>query len=235
MRVVRVQGPFRDRAEAAQGCAEVVRDVVERPAHAGEHRVNPVEHGVHQHAQLSEGVRVGLGGNTRIRAARPHDLPHRLGQRAHGAECRPGEHGAARQPDEDDGGEVEQQDTAEPREQLTPALRALSDLEQRAVAQAHGCDLEVRASFTRLQRRPALLSAERRRGKLRRVEPAPRLGHADEDDVLPGADCPDEQRPLRCRLCPLHLCVEAVHASPGIGADILDQRGLDDLAVVLPQ
>ena len=75
-------------------------DVVERAAHAGEHRVDAIEHGVDQRAELVERVAGILRRDSRFGPAGPHDPAHRVRETPDRLQRRGGQNGAARETDD---------------------------------------------------------------------------------------------------------------------------------------
>ncbi len=213
-----------------------MRDVVERAAHAADHRVDAIEHRVHQHAQISERIVGLIDRHARVRAPRLQDAADRVGERAHRTQRGRGERRAADQADQHDEEEIHQQHPAEPAQQLLAPLRAATDLKERSIAEPNGDDLEDDAVSAHVERRPLLFPVQRRRGEMREVHLIPVVGDAEIDHVLAPADRADQQR-TGCarRLRALDLARQPVDAAAGVGGRELRGRVLDDVAVVLPQ
>ena len=100
--IVRLQCRLGDPAQAGERCAEVVRHVVERPAHAGHDGVDPLEHGVEEHAQPAERVGGVADRHACVGAPGAKNLLHGRAKRVHRLQRRPCQQRAACEADDGD-------------------------------------------------------------------------------------------------------------------------------------
>ena len=74
------QRHFRRPAEARQRRAQIVRDVVERAAHAGDQTLDPVQHRVEEPRQLADRIVICSDRHAFVGAPGPDDAAGGLGQ-----------------------------------------------------------------------------------------------------------------------------------------------------------
>ncbi len=101
--------------QARDGRAQIVRDVVERAAHAFDERLDARDHLVEHAAQLVHEIAVGRShGDARAQLTGARDRVHGVAQLAQGPQRLVGDRGAAHEPDghDDDDEQAEQSRTS---------------------------------------------------------------------------------------------------------------------------
>ena len=225
-----------DAAQAGQRCPQVVRDVVQGAAHAGDHAVDAIEHRVHEAAQLAERVAGIRGRYPRVRPPRAHDAAHRLGECTYRLQARARDDGAASQGDHHHEREIDEEDAAEALEQFAASIGALADLQQRAVGQPHRGHFQHVAAVTGIEFGPGLLAAQSRGIELRQVEAPPLLRHAEEHEFLAGSERAHEERARRGgQVAVPEFLRESLRAADHVGPRVLHERALDRLPIVAAQ
>ncbi len=175
----------------------------------------------------------GLDGGTRdVGAPGADDPADRVGELAHRLQTRPCDDRAPGEGDHHHEREVDEEHAPEALEQFAAPVGALADLQQRAIGKADRRDLQCIAVIADVEDGPCLLAPEARRLQLREVEATPLLRHAEEDQLLPWPDGPDEERPRRRgEIAVLDFPRERLDAADHVRPRVLHEGGLDGVAV----
>ena len=185
---------LRATAHARDGRAQVVRDGVERVAHAGDQPFDTPQHGVRDAAQLTQNVALIADRHPGIQPTRVGDLAQGVEQFPHRAERLPRQCAAADQSDHDDDHQQRAQQRAHIAQEALAFERGAADLEQRAVHQAFGGHLEAHGRAARRHDAPALAAVQLFEGVR-----TPAGGHAGQEDLRVSAHQPHEYLVLAAR------------------------------------
>ena len=212
--------------------AQVVGHVVERSGQARDQGLDAVQHPVEQAGQVVEGVSVAAHRHPDGDLPRAHDPPEHRVEPPQRSEGRAGDedaphHGEEEARDEEQGG-----GGTEAPEDVGADLRALADLEERAVPEADRSHLEGGAGPG--QERPARLRLRAGRDQAPEVEADPGRRHAREESLRPRPQHSHEEALVPARHAVRgHRLPHRVEAAAPVLLDVLLQRGENEVPVPL--